>query len=452
MADANLEINHTIDSFNLPIIENCILVWLDANRDPNDTVFKSTLIRLQQLINLILIFSDVDQCFDFLTDVKNERIFLIVSDNFGQQLISLMTSLCQIDSIYIYCKDRTRNEKWALKEKKIRGIFTKFEPIYDAIRRDLRQCEDDLIPFSILSSTYHQQKDSDQLFIYTQLMKTILLGMEDHPKLNLEFIHFCHLTYLKNVHQSILIEKFRREYQPTSAIRWYIDEYFIYAMLNKAFRIQNMDLLIKMKFFIRDLQKEIQQRHGKLNKPNRLIVYRGQGITDEVFQNILENINGFLSFNNFLVATTDKEKSLAYARSARVDLGMKGVLFHMEIDRTIAIFTPLDKISDYSDSDTELLFSTHTIFRIHSVQEENGLMQIQLKLTMNEEKDLQDVQRFLQKEIEDKNESQEIEMKIEQPAEKDMQQEEAVESMPTEEIKDTTEEQFSNPLQHSSDS
>ena len=75
----------------------------------------------------------------------------------------------------------------------------------------------------------------------------------------------------------------------------------------------------------------------------------------------------------------------------------------MDIDQTKSLFTRLNKISYYPESDKELLFSTHTIFRIDDTQQiENGLWQIQLKLTKKE--DDEDLRRFIRKDIEGKSE------------------------------------------------
>jgi hypothetical protein len=239
-----------------------------------------------------------------------------------------------------------------------------------------------------------------------------------------------------------------------------------------------MDILIKMVFFIRDIHQEIQRLHTKLNKQNRLIVYRGQCISEEDFQKILDNQNGFLSFNNFLITTTDKDLSLTYARSARNNHELIGVLFQIEIDRTKSLFTPLDKISYYSESENEILFSTHTIFRIHTIHQiENGLWQIELRLTANEDEQLKHIKEFVRKEIEGKNElerldvlmtklqmlggskiineSQLTEMEIDLPVEENMHHEEVNPPVTIEEIKlevnDTIDEQPTDPLPITSD-
>jgi hypothetical protein len=398
--------------FHLQHLENFILIWLDANINIRNNDYNSSIADLQKLVHVILPFTDPDPCIDFISNIKNEKIFLIVSGSLGQNIIPLLHDLYQIDSIYIYCDNKSKHEKWAHKEKKIKGVYTKIPPIYDALRRDIRQCEDDLISFSILSSTYHKSlklNPSDQLFIYIQSLKEILTQMEYQPNTKIDLVNFSDFIYQNNHYQLNIINEFQNDYQQSSSIWWYTRECFLSSMLNKAFRIRNIDILIKMGFFIRDLHQEITRLYSKLNKSNHLIVYRGHGILEKDFRRILENQNGFLSFNNFLITTTDKTSSLIYARCARDNHELIGVLFQMEIDRTKSVFTPLDKINYYSESEGEILFTTHTIFRIHTIDElEDGLWQIQLRLSMNEDQQLKHVKELIEKEIQGRNGSEQL--------------------------------------------
>ncbi|CAF5192624.1 unnamed protein product, partial [Rotaria magnacalcarata] len=56
------------------------------------------------------------------------------------------------------------------------------------------------------------------------------------------------------------------------------------------------------RFFIRSLHLQLKQLHqqqsANFRKP--FTVYRGQGMTKEDFQNLLDSKGGLLSFNNFL--------------------------------------------------------------------------------------------------------------------------------------------------------
>ena len=383
-----------------PTPENFIVIWLDPTRNAQHTDTKSFISHFQELVHLVLLVNNTEEFVSYISDIKHERIFLIICEHLAQQVVTFAVDFPQIDSIYVHCKDRDQFEKWASKEIKIKGVFNKIEPIYDALRRDIRQCEDDLIPISITTSIHH----CDQSFLYPQLMKEILFDMTYSPDSKFNFAEKCITSlYRGNTFQLKRIEQFASEDDPLSSIRWYTSECFVYSILNKAFRLEDMTTLLEMGFFICDLHRAITERHVRSNQFDRLTVYRGQGLSKKIFQTIVDNRGGFLSFNNFLITSTDKDVAFAYARSARDSHQLIGVLFHMEIDRSKAIFTSLDKISYHGEVNDEILFSTHTIFRIKRFQKlENHFWEIHLTLTVDEDEDLRKLKRFIRRRIEGK--------------------------------------------------
>ncbi|CAF1654680.1 unnamed protein product [Rotaria magnacalcarata] len=410
-----------LDNRQISTVENSILIWLDTYLDIVSEEFNYFIARFQELVHLILPFFDVNRCIDFILETKNEKIFLVVSGSLGETLVPIIHDYEQIDSIYIYCENKNKHEKWANEIKKIKGVFQALEPMFDVFRRDIRQCEDDLVPFHILSSNYHRNwknNPADQLFIYTQLLKDILIEMDYKSNTKKEFTDFCRCQYLNNSYQLNLITEFRTDSKPSSSIYWYTRECFLYLMLSKALRIQDINMMIQMGFFIRDIHREIIQSHSKLGKQNSTTVYRGQGITEKNFHQILENNNGFLSFNNFLIATTDRDLSIMYASFARDNHELTGVLFVIEIDQSKSLFTPLDKISYYPESEQQILFSIQNVFRIRSIDQiENGLWQIQLKLTTHDNELVRHFRELVQQEIPNKNENEwlnTVKMKIQQ--------------------------------------
>jgi tetratricopeptide (TPR) repeat protein len=98
-----------------------------------------------------------------------------------------------------------------------------------------------------------------------------------------------------------------------------------------------------------------------------------------------------LSFSNFLSTSTDSQVSLAFASSARDNPDLTGILFKMQVDRTMSStpFAPLKNISYYSESEMEILFSMHTVFRIDEVEQiEDRLWQVNLVLTSDTDQQL----------------------------------------------------------------
>ncbi|CAF1684870.1 unnamed protein product, partial [Rotaria magnacalcarata] len=73
-------------------------------------------------------------------------------------------------------------------------------------------------------------------------------------------------------------------------------------MLNRGLRSLDMEAMTKLGFFIRHLHRQLEQLHQEqsANFQTAFTVYRGQGMTKEDFQNLLDSKGGLLSFNNFL--------------------------------------------------------------------------------------------------------------------------------------------------------
>jgi tetratricopeptide (TPR) repeat protein len=168
-------------------------------------------------------------------------------------------------------------------------------------------------------------------------------------------------------------------------------------MLNRALRMSDVDIIIKMVFFIGDLHRQIEQLHKKQSDNHQigkmLTVYRGQGLSKADFQKMKETKGGLMSFNNFLSTSKDRNVSLHFARSALADPDSVGILFVMTIDpsKSTTPFASINGIS-YFPGEDEVLFSMHTVFRIHDIKsmgENQRLFQVDLTLTgENDDKDL----------------------------------------------------------------
>ncbi|UJR34739.1 hypothetical protein I4U23_027517 [Adineta vaga] len=99
----------------------------------------------------------------------------------------------------------------------------------------------------------------------------------------------------------------------------------------------------------------------------------------------------------------DQAVSYLYAESSKQNPNMIGVFFHMEIDPTIASapFVELKNIS-YFDEEREVLFSTHTIFRIEDITKiEERFWKVQLTLTGSNDEKLVSLGHQIRNELQD---------------------------------------------------
>jgi hypothetical protein len=105
------------------IAQDFLLMWLDAEIDQSKQDYQKTLALLRSVVNDVNMFTQPDECVDFLTDVKDETTFLIVTGTVDQQLISLIHDIPQLDEIYIFCDNKSSFEQWIMQWEKVKGIY-----------------------------------------------------------------------------------------------------------------------------------------------------------------------------------------------------------------------------------------------------------------------------------------------------------------------------------------
>jgi hypothetical protein len=102
-------------------------------------------------------------------------------------------------------------------------------------------------------------------------------------------------------------------------------------MLNKALRTQDIEVIMRMKYFIRDFHRRIEELHSQSDNLHPFIVYRGQAVSDDEFEKLKKSKEYLLSFNNFLWASIVKDVSLKYTRRAKDNPHLITILFRIEI-------------------------------------------------------------------------------------------------------------------------
>ena len=305
------------------LIQNFLLVWLDANLDESKADFKKSLERLRNVVASIITFQDVKECIEFLNEISQENVFIIVSGSLGRQVVPNFEDMPQVQSIYIFCGNKAMHEEWASKMRKVKGIFTEIEPICKALQIDGKNCDRAMDSISF--------KGIDALFMYTQLLKEAILQIEDDDKKSLkELADYCRSQKIPENQ----IVKLEAEYRSDKAIWWYTAPYFLYSMLNAGLRQMDTEIIMKTGFFMRHLQKHMDKVHREQQGHHPIIdkftVFRGQGLSREYFEKMKQSEGSLMAFNNFLSTSRSREISIGFARDSNCDL--IAVLFVMTID------------------------------------------------------------------------------------------------------------------------
>jgi len=346
------------------------LTWLDENNDD----YHESITKLKQVINTIETFTDIDECIDFITDRPDQVTYMVTSEVCAQRLRSIVADISQLKSIYIFCKNPRSD--------------TNIESICEALKQTLK--DDDRNEISI---SFANNNILDCSFMYTQILKEILLTIDFNEQNFKDFLTFCRTEFAQDTRELRKIDRLENEYHQRKPIWWYTWESFLYKTLNKALRLMDVDIIIKMGFFICDLHKQIADLHIKQISAEPFTVYRLQGLSQIDFNQMKENRNGLLAFNNFLSTSKNRQVSLKFLHRIRSNSDLIPVLFVISIDPSIKQ-TPFANVADFSavKNEEEILFSMHSVFRIGQMNKKlhsnDQFWQVELTLTSDSDPEL----------------------------------------------------------------
>ena len=397
------------------MIQNFHLVWLDESIDEvNDADCRHSIALFRQVVNTVNTFIDADECIDFITDFNQEKAIVIMSDGFSEHVISIIHGISQVIAIFLFRRHTTPQEKWTEQWPKLQGVYTDITLTYEALKKIAHDCEQNSISINFVQPTAavpsNQSLDTlDCSFMYTQLLKEILLTIDFEPQHFSDFLSYYREQVADNPVELKIVEELRQEYYDHPPIWWYTNNIFLYSMLNRALRLMEINPIIKMGFFVRDLHKYIiklhSEQYGEQHDSNSFIVYRGQGLSQTDFGQLKRTQGGLLAFNNFLSTSLDQDVSHCFAESNLSNPDCVGVLFAITIDPSVpsSPFANAKNISSY-EVEQEILFSMHSVFRIgqmKQIEKNVRLWQVDLTLTANNDPQLHDVTETMRKEIQE---------------------------------------------------
>ncbi|CAF3498614.1 unnamed protein product, partial [Rotaria sp. Silwood2] len=216
---------------------------------------------------------------------------------------------------------------------------------------------------------------------------------------------FCCRQYADNEAQLRFTQDFENHYDSHKVIFWYTRDTFLYRLLNKALREQDIDILYSVRYFIRNLHLQFKDYHSKQISTNTtaenekmITVYRGQLIKNEEFERkIRHNLGGFLSVTSFLSTTMVKQLGAIFSGNGG-EIDTQSVLFQIDIKQSVKKF-PYANISTESvfcEEEGEILFTMGSVFRILSIQSTGiNMWYIHLKLTGEEDEELMKLIEYL---------------------------------------------------------
>ncbi|CAF1044358.1 unnamed protein product [Adineta ricciae] len=387
--------------FNFQKTQDTIFIWLKTN----DTNCQDSIQQLQQIVSSVNIFDDSDECVDYITNITDNRVCLIIATSLAQYTIPCIHELSHLHYIFVFGNSTTYDNEWKKEWSKVTDVFTEVTILCKALKQLSHQCQQNDIPISFVMPGEKLNK-LDPSFMYTQIMKDILLTIEYKEEHIKEYCNYCCDIYADKPQTLISIRQFEYEYNKKSPVWCYSYYDFLYPMLNRSLRVMDGDIIRQMGFFITDLHRNIEQLHKEqyaANSSNEsFTVYRGQALSKPKFDQLIKAKRGLISFNNFLSTSRDCAVAQMFGESNAVIPDHVGVIFVMKIVPTQSTtpFASIHTMSNYQD-EKEILFSMHTIFRINEIEsigDGNRIYKVDLSLTSDNDNDLYELTQFIKQE------------------------------------------------------
>ena len=204
------------------------------------------------------------------------------------------------------------------------------------------------------------------------------------PSLNdkTELISLCKQQYKNNPVELNVIEEFEKHYLSEQSLWWYSRHSFLYRLLNKALRVQNIHLLLLLRFFIRDIKQELK----KNNCSSSVRVYRAHLMSKDELEPLKKHTGEFISINSYLSTSPNREQTRSSFSSSTLSNDIEQVVFEINANPRLSNFTSYNDVPN----NEEVLFMIGSIFRlVHIDHDSDDIWNIQLMLCSNKDQQLQ---------------------------------------------------------------
>ncbi|CAF3172326.1 unnamed protein product [Rotaria sp. Silwood2] len=230
-------------------------------------------------------------------------------------------------------------------------------------------------------------------FLAFQLFVDMMLRLDRTEFSRDELLEVCRENYSNDSIELRKIDIFEQTYDAKDAIKWYTTDCFIYRIINESLRIESIDLIFKLRYFINDLHNQLAQMQiGFLrllpSNISILTLYRGLTMDWNQFEELKRNKGNLVSTNSFLSTTSDYVAACFFAGDGNLDKDHVSVIFEISVNTKVKHSIPFAKIeyqSIFKDED-EVLFSIGAIFRVGETEElRERLWKVELTLTQIED-------------------------------------------------------------------
>lgn len=351
------------------------LIWVDATADTASDG-KRTKEILYAVSDSVHIFREPDLCIEHIKKIPEGQIFLIVSGNFSAYLLPLLAELRQIECIFIFCMHSPAYEHLKADHRLVVGIYEDQESLISSIKTKIQLILESTEVFSMFNKNQKAARcltRESASFLWCQLLTSILLSIPTNESDKEEMLHYCQVYCKGNEKDLRDIERFKMHYKSADAIEWYKEESFLYKLLNRALRTEDVEALYIFRFYINDLSKSLRKKYAELKRDvPEMRVYRGQRLKQHEVDLMQDDPEKFFAMNGYLSTSKNRKVALRFAKKIRDTSDLVSVLFIIDASTSLKniAFADVTHIGSFRREE-EVLFDMGSIFEITSCKYSN---------------------------------------------------------------------------------
>lgn len=283
----------------------------------------------------------------------------------------------------------------------MKSVLVRLDELFIRIEKDYNQQQYEKIHEPISIKMYEDWQTSVkeyENFLHFQMLIDCLIRMKPMPNEKNQLVDFCKEYYKNNYTELKIINEFENAYSSKDALRWYTRPSFLSRLLNRAFRDQNVDLLLLFRFFIHDVIREL----GKDMPSSSLRAYRGQLMSKEEFHVLECSAGKYLSVNSFLPANIDPKRTRSFLLTHNASDNVVKAFFEIEANPRLCSIRPFNNIQSRSffPRGNEILFTVGSIFQIRKIEyPDDQICNIRMKLWSIDDQDLVPLFKHIKQEL-----------------------------------------------------
>ncbi|CAF1238153.1 unnamed protein product [Rotaria sp. Silwood1] len=219
-----------------------------------------------------------------------------------QRIIQRVEQYRIIQTMFVVYSDRNTDNHLSLITDNLHICRTQ-ESMFELLDKRIKEVKEQNLSGGLFTTFYRKEKSLKDVqedlatFVWIHAFKVILMSMpRDSLEAKRQMLSECRAYYRNDVVPLAQINEFERKYQSKDAIRWYTKPGFLFYLVNKAVRSQDISVLYQFRYFIIDLCCRLEEVSSSQSFSS-IHLYRGAKLNRDEFEQLqvgcLVSTNGF---------------------------------------------------------------------------------------------------------------------------------------------------------------